>query len=581
MPLSTRLLAATVAVLASVATVAFAPAPPAADGTDPARQQLEVPDGYELTDHWYESHDGVKLHAGVYLPADRAEDERHPVILSVTPYTSPNGGAFSFGLGVTNTEIPLRFGELFEHPAFVEGRYAFIAADVRGFGGSGGCFQYYGPDEYLDMDTHVEWAADQEWSTGKVGLWGKSYDAAQEVLALGEPTEGLAAAVIQAPGLSGYTALWQHGVHYATGRYATTSVYVADDLFPNQSLGSLTSVDNTLAQVDGAEGRPECTVDWQGMNTIGDRDHPYWDGKEPYRKVVEDGSDVPVLWHNGFFDANTKPVGLDVVQALTGDVEVWWGQWDHVRGHEPEVGREGFLDQSFRFLDEHLRGIVPEVDDPKAIIQSGGPQGTWRTEAQWPPADVAPWTFELNEGSFDDLPEAIAGGPADGDGVWSVTPPLPHDAHIAGEPRLHGEIAAQVPQQHLVARVYDIAPDGRAHLITRTAYASTQAFVNGGEAEDIDLLMNPNDWVVPTGHRIGVYLNASEDSWYSPGVTGQPMLTDLALDLPLITTARTEFIEGDESNFSRPFPVDLDPAELAESEVPGAVPPAQDRAPED
>lgn len=573
----TRLLVAAATVLALGATVGFAPAPGPL-GTDtataPAAAELVVPDGYELTDHWYESHDGVKLHAGVYLPADRTEDEVHPVILSVTPYTSPNGGAL--GLGVTNTEIPLRFPELFEHPAFTEGRYAFVAADVRGFGGSGGCFQYYGEDEYLDMDTHVEWAAGQDWSNGNVGLWGKSYDAAQEVLALGDPTPGLKAAVIQAPGLSGYTALWQNGVHYATGRYATTSVYLADDLFPNQSLGSATSADNTLAQVDGAEGRPECTVDWQGMNLIGDRESDYWAGKEPYREVVEQGSDVPTLWHNGFFDANTKPVGLDVVQALTGDVEVWWGQWDHKRGHETQfIGRDGFLDQSFRFLDEHLRGIVPDVDDPKAIIQSGGPLGHWRTEEQWPPADVEPWTFDLNDGTYLDLPEAVVGGPARGDGIWSTTPVLPYDVHVAGEMILEGRVFAQLPEQHLVARVYDIDESGDAFLVSRVGYATRRAFAATGQPEEIALRMNPNDWLVEAGHRIGVYLSASEDGWFTPGATGEEVGVDLELELPLIAVARTGFLDGELSNFSSPFLQRLPDALVAAAEVDGAIPPAQ------
>ena len=568
-----RFLVGVAAAVVAVTTVAFAPAPSTGPAA-PASTALAVPDGYELSHHWYESHDGVRLHAGIYLPADRTEDEQHPVVLSVTPYTSPNGGALGFGF--LDEDLPVRFPEVFEHPAFVEGRYAFIAADVRGFGGSGGCYEYYDRDEALDMDTHVEWAATQPWSTGKVGLWGKSYDAAQEVLALATPTDGLAAAVIQAPGLSGYTALWQNGVHYATGRYATTSVYVADDLFPTQSAGTVTSADYARAQVDGAPGRADCTTSWQAMNVIGDRDDPFWADKEPYRDAA--GSDVPVLWHNGFFDANTKPVGLDIVSSLTGDLEVWWGQWDHKRGHETQyIGRDGFLDQSFRFLDEHLRGIEPAVDDPKAIIQSGGPHGRWRTEQQWPPADVEPWTLALNDGTYDDLPEALAGGPADGDGVWSFTPELPHDLHLAGEPRLHGRLFPQLPGQHLVARMYDVAPDGTAHLISRVAYATRTSFATAGEAEQVDVVMNPNDWIVPAGHRLGVHLAASEDGWYSPGTTGQPVGVDLAVELPLVRTARTAFIHGGRSNFSEPFPISLDQETVAANEVAGAIPPAQAR----
>ncbi|MCA1702292.1 MAG: hypothetical protein LC808_03070, partial [Actinobacteria bacterium] len=56
-----------------------------------------VPDGYTYSDAWFTSTDGTQLHAGVFLPADRGKDERHPVLLVSTPYASPNGGASAFG----------------------------------------------------------------------------------------------------------------------------------------------------------------------------------------------------------------------------------------------------------------------------------------------------------------------------------------------------------------------------------------------------------------------------------------------------------------------------------------------------
>ena len=54
--------------------------------------------------------------------------------------------------------------------------YTVVLVDLRGFGGSSGCNDFGGPGEQKDVHTAVEWAAGQDWSTGKVGLFGKSYD---------------------------------------------------------------------------------------------------------------------------------------------------------------------------------------------------------------------------------------------------------------------------------------------------------------------------------------------------------------------------------------------------------------------
>src|SRR5688572_33083614 len=84
-----------------------------------------VPAGWTYQDAWFTSHDGIQMHAGVFLPADRAADEKHPVLMNIGPYTAPNGGATSapaFNLdGIVN-----RNPELFTHPGMAAGRYAYL-----------------------------------------------------------------------------------------------------------------------------------------------------------------------------------------------------------------------------------------------------------------------------------------------------------------------------------------------------------------------------------------------------------------------------------------------------------------------
>ena len=534
----------------------------------PARA-AEVPEGYAYQDLWLTSHDGTQLHAGVFLPADRAEGERHPVLLTITPYTAPNGGSTSPG----NLSGPvIRFPELFEQEQFRAGRWAYVQVDARGFGGSGGCFEYYGPNEVKDAGIAVDWAAVQPWSTGRVGMWGKSYDAAEEVLALAARPRGLAAAVIQSPGLSAYTGLWMNRVHYATGRYGTTGVYTAEDLAPPQNTSSLTSAEYATNWAAGLTSPPTCRTDAiVSMNTVRDRDDPFWAQREPYRGAV--GSAVPTFWSHGFYDANTKPVHLEVWSGLRGPRQAWFGQYTHLRGHEAGVGREGFLAEAFRFLDRHVRGVESAVADPPVTVQEGNGEGRWRAEAQWPPADARPWALTLRPGAYTDAQGNTAGG---GDGLWSVSAPLPHAAHLAGEPVLRARVTTAAPNVNVVAHLYDIDPDGVARLVNRGVLAPAAA-----GAQEVAFALYPQDWLFERGHRIALRLSGSDDDWWTPSATNTEVSVEGgALELPLLRYFRDGYLEGGPSDGMDDV-APWEPGEqlIAESTVGGDAPPAREMRP--
>ncbi|HVE98044.1 MAG TPA: CocE/NonD family hydrolase [Mycobacteriales bacterium] len=530
-----------------------------------------VPQGYTYSHGWFTSHDGTQLHAGVFLPADRKPKEKHPVLLTSTPYTAPNGGA----TGANMTGPTIRFPELFEHDAWRKGRWAYVQVDVRGFGGSGGCFEYYMPNEAKDVKVAVEWAAKQSWSTGKVGMWGKSYDAAQQVLALASKPKGLAGTVIQAPGLSAYTALWMNGVHYGTGRYGTTGVYTADDAAPPQNQDTLTSPEYaaaTAAVATSATSNPTCRSDaLVRMNTEADRKSEFWKTKEPYRGAA--GSTVPVLWSHGFFDANTKPVHTDIWTSLRGPKQAWFGQYTHLRGHEPGVGREGFLDESIRFLDRYVRGVKVSKRDPVVTVQEGNGDGRWRTEAAWPPADARAWTMPIRAGSYVDRPGNTADGSTAGQGHWTVTRPLPHTAHLAGEAEVAAKVTTLAPYAQVIAHLYDIDADGNATMVQRGAFATGQT-----GAVKATFKLYPQDWVFQKGHRIGIHLSAADGDWYRPGASQTTVtVTGGTFTLPLLGFVRDTYVAGDISDGMTQTPFAVGEDTLEEATVDSPPPPKQRR----
>src|SRR4051794_6849921 len=71
--------------------------------------------------------------------------------------------------------------------------YAVVGVSIRGTGCSTGTFDLRGPHEAADGAAAVRWAAQQPWSTGRVGLFGDSFPALTQPRVAALRPEGLAA----------------------------------------------------------------------------------------------------------------------------------------------------------------------------------------------------------------------------------------------------------------------------------------------------------------------------------------------------------------------------------------------------
>jgi putative CocE/NonD family hydrolase len=56
-----------------------------------------------------------------------------------------------------------------------------VIANCRGTGGSGGTFGFFDSQERRDMRDLIEWAGQQPWSNGNVGMIGISYFAGTQM----------------------------------------------------------------------------------------------------------------------------------------------------------------------------------------------------------------------------------------------------------------------------------------------------------------------------------------------------------------------------------------------------------------
>ncbi len=112
-----------------------------------------------VRDEWIPMPDGVRLHTRIWSPS--SPDGPVPVLLEYLPYRLDDWTA-------------PRDSE--RHPWYAQHGYASVRVDIRGTGSSDGFFDdEYSEQELRDGEAVIAWLAEQEWSTGAVGMFGISW----------------------------------------------------------------------------------------------------------------------------------------------------------------------------------------------------------------------------------------------------------------------------------------------------------------------------------------------------------------------------------------------------------------------
>ncbi len=401
----------------------------------------DVPPGAAWTEATIPSTDGVQLHADILRPKHLPADAKTPVILSIGPYFSHAGQTGAVGPVQGTSYDPLgpstgpsdRFHDLVNGGKLMERGYTFVMVDLRGFGGSTGCLDWGGPGEQADVVAAVKWAATQPWSTGSVGMYGKSYDGVTGLIGVNKPgrPEGGGR---QEPVYDLYRYLYGDGIRRVNS-LLTPALYDVIDATPGPLADS---PDYTLNGADDTQ-RPGCkAANWADQAGNDDHFSPYWRARNLIPGAT--GSDVPLFLTQGLTENNTVADGMaQYLRNHTGYERAWLGPWEHVRGNETDesgrlkMGRAGWFDEVMRFYDRFLKGATPAVEDPHVAVQTN--DGVWRAEEPWPPADATDYTSRLRTGTYTDDGTASATGSSATNGVWTISPPLARDVHLSGSGR--------------------------------------------------------------------------------------------------------------------------------------------------
>jgi X-Pro dipeptidyl-peptidase len=416
----------------------------------------------------------------VIRPAQADGALRVPVVLEASPYFADLGrGPESQVKSRAPDGTPRRFPLGYDN-YFVPRGYAVALLDLPGTGGSQGCLDYGGPGDVDAVVAAVDWltgrgaaqdgdgaVAIATWSTGAVGLIGKSYDGflANAVAARGVP--GLRTAVAIAAPTSVYDYLTAGGVRvgkdFLVGFVAERSTRAPS--------GCAASGRALEAGQDDATALPS----------------PFWAARD----VRPHAGDVraAMLVVHGLGDRNVPVDQATRWWAALGAAGVPRRMWLLQGGHvDPfDVRRAEWLDTLHRWFDHWLAGVENGVDShPLVTVEQ--PDGSWRESTAWP--DPAATGVPLP------LPGAVVGrlvgaAPVDPDVLLArvlptrterlgaapspagrpapdvvVLPaaPLPRDLRLSGTVRVQVRLRASSPDPALFAALVELGPASRPDL---------------------------------------------------------------------------------------------------------------------
>lgn len=491
---------------------------------------------------WIPLSDGARLAATIWKPED-ANENPVPVVLEYLPYRKDDFTAIR---------------DSARHPYFAGHGYASIRIDIRGTGNSHGILE----DEYLkqEQDDALEvfdWICKQSWSTGSIGMIGKSWGG----------FNGLQIAARQHPALKTIITLcstddrYKDDVHYRGGNIlASDMLWWASTMFAYSARPQDPEVvgeswkENWLERLNTTPYVNE----WMSHQTKDD----YW----KHGSISEDYLDVniPVFAVSGWQDAYTDTV-FRMVENLPhskGLIGPWAHEYPEVATPEPAIG---FLQECLRWWDQWLKDIDTGVkEDPKFInwIQdSEKPQvnyeerpGKWVADTSWPSENVTEKSMYIQDEKLKSEPgeeETIIvssvqehgmyagvfcpfGEPGDlpsdqrlenGKSVVFTSDPFKESFDMLGEPVFDMAFTSDEDNALIAVRLSDKAPTGESTLISwgmlnlnHLQSHENPEVLKPGKVYQASVKLDALGQTIPEGHRLEVALSPTywPQAWPSP-----------------------------------------------------------------
>lgn len=280
---------------------------------------------------YIEMADGVGLRYTVFLPEGEGP---FPVLLQYSGY---GAGSNPYDNGMEE------FGQ-----RMLDQGFAVLGVNFRGTGCSEGEFELFTPRWSTDGEAVVDWAANQPWSSGKVGMVGASLPGVSQLMVASQQPEALAAIAPAVPISDLYRDVgYPGGMYNHTFANFFTAVQKSGHAeLPADTLGG----DARCAPAVVGQNQPEGIVALQGPQ------HPYADD-ELFERFLppEDiaAIDVPALWTSSWQDEQLGSRATTALDLL--DRRHTWAMLTN-GGHASGFYSAYYNDLMERFFRHHLLG---------------------------------------------------------------------------------------------------------------------------------------------------------------------------------------------------------------------------------
>jgi predicted acyl esterase len=389
--------------------------------------------------------DGLVLRADVFRPPAAG---RYPVLLSYGPYAK--GLAFQDGypsawqkMVADHPDVPHGSSNLYQNwevvdpEKWVPDGYVCVRVDSRGCGRSPGHVDHFSPRETRDFHDCIEWAGEQPWSSGKVGLSGVSYFGINQWQVAGLQPRHLAAMCIWEGAADWYRDMTHHGgilstfwAHWYDMQVKTVQHGLGERGPRNRANPALPVCgDENLSDAQLAVNR--CSF---GDDILS---HPLDDAYHADRSAQWDRITVPFLSAGNWGGQGLHLRGNSEAFLRAASTHKWLEM--HGLEHWTHFYTNYGVAIQKRFFGHFLKGERNGWDqEPPVRLQVRHPDRfVERTESSWP-LESTRWTrmhlSATEQGLSQDRPsgEASLSFDALGDGLTFLSPPLPQPAEITG-----------------------------------------------------------------------------------------------------------------------------------------------------
>lgn len=339
--------------------------------------------------------DGVRLRATLVRPVDASGQivqSPMPAVVTINPY---NRAVLDL-IDQTTHHLPLPpisggtldvFGI---NRKLVQSGYVQLVVDVRGTGASHGRWQILGEREQRDSIEVIDWAADQTWCNGNIGMAGWSYSAINSLQAAGNGSPHLKAVFavegcedivrdiyITGGAPSAFIPIWLAGVNLLKW-LPNPSAAIGDALSTNGVRWLKDRVASPATEIG--------SLAWGFLTGRDPRiyDDPYFDERDPKIDMITAPTFVFGGWHDLFGRSATRI--YNQLNLQPGQKQLVMADGYHLdagRGFGKRIAppRVDVLERAW--FDKWLKGLDNGVDEygPVTLQQQGG---SWTSGESFP-----------------------------------------------------------------------------------------------------------------------------------------------------------------------------------------------------